>query len=493
MHFWYFFWDNFKKTWYSHWKLVKPIFQKQVIWWKKWVDSFINEQAETVMKTEKEKTDSQIDVLKSEIEIGESHKQEIQGKKNSDKKKIIDLYHNKIETLKNEKKRVKCCFETYSTELTEKTESTNNMFEKLQDVVSKYAEDTKDYIGKQSNKVKNNFDNVIWQTKDFILDDIKRDFLANKAKNESDNWEKRQKSHNGLYIFALFIICIFDVFFWQHALRQAVPGLSSNLADLFWLWDGFRTIVEFIIASMIVAVWIISISVLTDESKKWWIKKQISLACIIVIILVFLWYAYTSVAEEQKSAWLDILQLFFSDNMELIFRILIIPSLFVWDLILKRIDTETLFWRSRTGWYVSKLINRWNFFFKKHWFSKYVEEEKKRYWEILDWLKELPLPWSEDVLSQVEKIESKIMPIYNELVNKRNECDVKIRDIDSKIEDLLQEENLQLNYLDDLYDKEIHKEESLIQKNKMMINVLKEQLWNAYISTKLGINLWLRS
>jgi hypothetical protein len=35
------------------------------------------------------------------------------------------------------------------------------MFEKLQEVISKYAEDTKDYVSKQSDKTKNTFDNTI--------------------------------------------------------------------------------------------------------------------------------------------------------------------------------------------------------------------------------------------------------------------------------------------------------------------------------------------
>ena len=207
--------------------------------------------------------------------------------------------------------------------------------------------------------------------------------------------------------------------------------------------------------------------------------------------MFLMWYAYNSITTEQKAAWVDIMQLFFGDNLELIFRILIIPSLFVWDLIINRINADDLFWISRTGGFVSKLINRWLFFLKKRSFTKYIEEEKEHYWEILDWLKKFPVPWSQEVFFQVEKIESKIMPISNELINKRNECDAKVNDIDSKIEDMLQEEKLQLDNVDNLYDNEINKEKSLITRNNDAINILNEQLWSAYISVKWGISLWL--
>jgi hypothetical protein len=68
------------------------------------------------------------------------------------------------------------------------------------------------------------------------------------------------------------------------------------------------------------------------------------------------------------------------------------------------------------------------------------------------------------------------MPISNELINKRNECDAKVKDIDSKIEDMLQEEKMQLNNVDNLYDNEINKEKSLITRNSIAINTLNEQL-----------------
>ena len=485
----YLFWfgiNNFHKLGYSHGKYIKRFYKDL----PNNPEEFANNQVETVIKAEKEKTKNKIDILNLEIEDSKSKIKEIEKKWEADKLKIKEEYSDKVQTLKNEKKREESCFETYSIELSEKAKTTNDMFVKLQEDIVEYVEKTKNYVNKQSEKIKNTYDNILWQTKDFILGDIKRDFLANKAKSEAEELKKEEKSHNWLYIFALLPLCIYDVVFWQQAVHSEMPGLWTTLSDKLWIWDRFWLMIEFIIAILLVVVWIISIHILMDETKKWWVNKQLSLVCIAIVILVFCWYAYTSVEDTAIKDWIWIKQLFFSDNLILIFRILIVPSLFVWDFILNKINTDTLFGRSKVAWLVRNLVNRWIFFFKKHWMSKYVEEERDRYVDVLEWLKKFPIPWVDEVLLQVEKVESKIIPISDELINKRKECDAKVKDIDSKIEDTLQEGEMKLKSIDNFYTEEYKKEDYLIKSKNAEINLLNEQLSKARISIREWFNEW---
>ena len=83
------------------------------------------------------------------------------------------------------------------------------------------------------------------------------------------------------------------------------------------------------------------------------------------------------------------------------------------------------------------------------------------------------------------------MPISNELITKRNECEAKINDIDQKIKDILNEEAIKLDNIDESYVAAKANEELIIAKNTAMINALNEQLWKAEIAVREWVGLWL--
>ena len=485
MQLWYYFWNNFKKTWFAQWKLVKSLYESQVINGKKSPSSFIKEQTESVMETERVKTESQIEIFIQEIRNSEKNIQNIQANRNDEKKKIKDSYSEKIEELTNEKKRIESCFSTYTTWLAEKAKSTEDLFSKLTESLWKYAEDIKEYIWKQSTKAKGSLDIVLDNTKNFLLDDIKRDFLAYKAKDTEG--EKAPAWRSRLYFIVLILLCSFDI----------VAGfLSLEKVNMWHTW------LNLFIAILMVAIWMILVYFSGREMKREWGSKQIWLLCVITVILIFAIYTILALEIDTISniielisnkQFKDIIAVFLNDpNLTFfILRLLILPALFVWDLLIKMIDTDAIFWSISIWNGISKLIGRWILFLRKRAFTKCVEEEKEHYWEILEWLKKFPIPWSEEVLFQIEKLESKIMPISNELISKRNECEAEIKDIDAKIKDILDEEAVKLDNIDRSYTTIIAKEEIIIAKNTAMINALNEQLWKAEISVREGIGLWL--
>lgn len=477
----YYFWDNFKKAWYTQWKLVRSLYKKQVIEWKKWVDVFVEEQTESVMKTERAKTDAQIKIFEQEIENSKNNIKNIENCKSDEKRKVKNSYSEKVEKLTNEKKRVESCFATYTTWLVEKAKSTEDLFSKLTKKLWEYAEETKEYMWKQSTKAKGSLDVILDNTKGFLLDDIKRDFLAYKAQNEEKN---KSSGKNWLYLIILLLLCTFDVFAWYQAIDDLNPGM-------FWLIKRW-------LALLFVGMWIILIYFSWDEMINEWWSKQKALVCKSLVVVIFFWYIWLSLTDTTKNIikWWNLNEIFsaiLSDENLLMFllRLLIIPALFVWDVIIKKIDSEAILWSLHFGNWLSKFFNRWLFFIKKLSFTKHVEEEKKQYWEILEWLKDSPIPWSEEVLFQIEKLESKIMPISNELITKRNECESKINDIDQKIKDILNEEAIKLDNIDESYVAAKANEELIIAKNTAMINALNEQLWKAEIAVREWVGLWL--
>ena len=485
MQLWYYFWDNFKKTGFAQWKLVKSLYDSQVVNWKKSPSSFIKEQTESVMETERTKTEAQIDIFTQEIKNSEKNIQNIQSNRNDEKKKVKDSYSEKIESLTNEKKRAESCFATYTTWLTEKAKSTEDLFSKLTESLWKYAEDTKEYIWKQSTKAKDSLDIVLNDTKDFLLDDIKRDFLAFKAKDPEE--KKAPAGRSWLYSIILVLLCSFDIVAWF---------LSLEKVNMWHSW------LNLFIAILMVAIWMILVYFSWREMKREGGSKQIGLLCVITVVVIFAIYTILALELDTisnilkligvKEFW-NIIPAFLQDwNLTFfILRLLILPALFVWDVLIKMIDTDAMFWSISLWNWVSKLIGRWILFLKKKAFTKCIEEEKERYLEILEWLKKFPIPWSEEVLFQIEKLESKIMPISNELITKRNECEAEIKDIDEKIKDILSEEAVKLDNIDRSYAAIIAKEEMIIAKNTAMINALNEQLWKAEISVREGIGLWL--
>jgi hypothetical protein len=142
---------------YSHGKYIKNFYKDL----PNNPEEFANNQVETVIKAEKEKTKNKIDILNLEIEDSKSKIKEIEKKWEADKLKIKEEYSDKVQTLKNEKKREESCFETYSIELLEKAKTTNDMFVKLQEDIVEYIEKTKNYVNKQSEKIKNIYDNIL--------------------------------------------------------------------------------------------------------------------------------------------------------------------------------------------------------------------------------------------------------------------------------------------------------------------------------------------
>lgn len=485
MQLWYYFWNNFKKAGFTQWKLVKSLYESQVVNWKKSPNSFIKEQTESVMETERAKTDAQIDILTQEIENSQENIQTIQNSRDLEKRKIKDDYSEKINALTNEKKRVESCFATYTTWLAEKAKSTEDLFSKLTEKLWEYAEETKEYIGKQSTKAKGSLDVILDNTKGFLLDDIKRDFLWYKAKDTEEKKAKAWKSR--LYSVILILLCSFDIIAWFISLEKV---------------NMWRSWLNLFIAILMVAIWMILVYFSWTEMRKEWGRKQIGLCCIVLVILIFAVYTILALEIDTISniIWLinakqfkNIIPVFLEDpNLTFfILRLLILPALFVWDVLIKMIDIDAIFSSLHLWNWVSKLIDRWIFFFRKKAFAKCVEEEKEHYWEILEWLKKFPIPGSEEILFQIEKLESKVMPISNELITKRNECEANIKDIDGKIKDLLGEEAVKLDNIDKSYVAILAKEEVNIAKRKAIINALNEQLWKAEISVREGIGLWL--
>lgn len=484
---WYLFWDNFKKTWYSQWKLVKPLYESQVVNWKKSPSSFIKEQTESVMETERAKTEAQIDICKQEVRNSEKNVQSIQNSIDAEKKKIKESYAEKIDALNNEKNRIESCFSTYSTWLAEKAKSTEDLFSKLTESLWKYAEETKWYIWKQSVKTKDYLDEILWNTKNFLLDDVKRDFLAYKAK---DNDEKKVSAGKSrLYTIILILLCSFDIVAWFLSLEKV---------------NMWRSWLNLFIAILMVAIGMVLVYFSWREKERQWGNKQIWLLCVIIVIFIFAIYTALALEIDTISKIINLInakqfKYIFSVFLEdpnltfFILRLLILPALFVWDVLIKMIDVDALFSSIHLGNRASKLMNKCAFFFKKKAFAKSVEEEKTHYWEILKSFEEISIPWFEEVLLQIEKLESKIMPISNELIEKRNECEAKIVDINEKIHNLLEEETVQLENVDKSYVDLIEKEEKIIKSNTYKINLLSEQLWNAEISVRQWIGLWLIS
>jgi len=131
MNLWYLFWNNFKKAWYAHWKLIKPVYERDVLKGKQSANTFIKNQVTSFLESEREKTDKQISVVQGNVKINEWILSDINEKKSEEIKLIRDNYSTRYDSLKSEKQRVEKAFSLYSLDVAKKIEESSSMLDKL--------------------------------------------------------------------------------------------------------------------------------------------------------------------------------------------------------------------------------------------------------------------------------------------------------------------------------------------------------------------------
>lgn len=474
MKLWYLFWNNYEKAWYAHGKLVKPVYEKEVVKWKTSTSTFIKNQMEALLEAEREKTDKQISVIQDNIKINEWILSGINKKKMDEVKLIRDEYSIRCDSLKSEKQHVEKAFSLYSLNVSKKIEESDSMLKKLLEVIWNYAQQTSEYVEGQINNLKKVFESILQWSKSFVVDEVDKNI-----KNETDGekLEVKPLGKNLLYIILLVLLSLFDVVLWY----------SSNVRL------GMKTWIALLIALLLVWIWMILIYFSAKEMKTWKWNNQISILCIVLVVVIFSAYAMQSLwtVDAIKSLFIkgDFSILLWKQDFLL--RVLIIPSLFVWDILIKSVDWDFVTSRISGKTKIWRLVNRAIARLKKQSISKYVRKEQKDYEKMLNNMKELSIPIFWIIEREVWEVQSMLMPIYDEINLKRSECDTKIKEIDIKIAKLAEDELIDISKIDKKYANQISKYESLINKGVHEIHLLKEQLWNAEVSVRKWIGLWL--
>jgi len=494
MQFWYYFRDNFKKTWYAHWKLIKGLFREQVESWKVDSKEFIKKQTQSVLESEKEKTDHQISILENNLE----EKKKILHNLIMEKDKESDLIHKKsnekIESLKKEKTRIESEFNVYSSDIStvvvEKMQWITDKLDRIKENLWKYEEQWKEYVKKNIDTLKTVLDWVLKDTKNTITD-LKNDIedvkvkINNKNKTiKQDNWKSKSPLTNRWYVIVLLIISAFDVVAWYVSLNASAP---------------WQELLNFFIALCIVIVWIILINFSNKASEKPWMRKQIWVLCIIFIVLIYLAYVCYAFWEDERfkilSSWFDawVIVSAILNNEMVIIRALVLPALFVWDIIINLIDWNVILESMRFNQRISSLLSHILLVIKWHSLSKFMREEKKKYHETIDKLSEEPIPGFANVQWEVNEIQWIMKPLLDEFTNKKTACVNRIKELDDQIKSATENADKEIEWLSRKYSPNLTKYEWEIKKYEIEINQLKEQIWKAEISVREGIWLWLIS
>lgn len=473
----YFFRDNLKKQWYNDWKLFQPLYgkliEKQDI---KGIDTLISTRTDEILKNQKNQSEKTISNLMTNIDEIKKNISQIEQEKIDNKKSIIEKYESN--TNKND--------EDYNFYITSDLEVINNINIKLHS----FYENITEYTQNAKENIQNNINKLL----DYFLENHNYTYNitekeANKILNQNiDSYinitstKRIEGKRDIIMLWFLFIIVIFDAILWYKVIKDTFSGIIKWFRLEFTAW--FMAI-----AMIALIVWLTHYILKELKTTKDKIHKNIYIITLLMLLWILFRYIKLSVPN------LSINQMFSTENknaMETLIRLLLIPALIWWEIIIEKINWNNIFfyWKklSQPFRYVKWLIAKQIYIINKNKIIQYMEDEKETISQKAEEINsniEKNIAFSK-ILETVDSIKSLLWPIYEQHESKINEYEYKKQDIENKKRISL--ENIESNYntKKEQYERKINEIEN-------QIRLIKQQLWDAENSIWSGIKIGLTS
>lgn len=493
----YYFWNSYKKSGYVRWKLDRAEYDKQVT--QQWKDSnvFVKKLVENVLEDQGKTVKETITTLEIEVNNADKELKRIQALKSDETDKTSEIFANREQILKQEEYRIQQEFPNNSLLEVQQLKKAKEVLWDLLEFLGTYGEEVKKWVAGQSER-------LLWQRKNALkhntrltAQEIKENITPkeNKEKDKKDNKNRSQWNimwKSLWYLIILWVICIFDIFLWYvwivWVLRRSITSERAVVA----LWWFLATIL------IPLAISLVHFAVVAKE--KWWSMKQLWNITIITVIFLLVLYACQSV---WKDEWLVLQNFTFwnlinvlQNNPEFLLRCFIIPSLFVWEIIIDLINWDSIleyFWIWKKRWTnsLSRLITNGLYLLKSKKISNYAREERRAIEKLINEMQKEELPVFAEIKKDVAEIQSILDPIWNKQSKKNEEYDEKIARIKNKIEKNLSDRTISLQWITNKYAWEIARLENIKRINEIKINKLNHDFNQASIDVKEWILIWL--
>lgn len=477
----YYFRNSYKKNWYARGKLSKTEY-------KQWVENtnvFVSNLVENVLESQKKTVDSAIWIFESQKNASKSALHEIMENKTKQINAIQEKMNQDNDILKTEQEKIKTNFEKESLIDSKKISYWKDLINQLLKRLDTVSEETNKTINDQSNRLKDKRNDCLKQNISLIKQEVKQFFsnVLNTENNSSSTWKVDKKSM--WFLFLLLVCCFFDVYLGY----KMILDISSN-----------DVIFSISIALLIVPIAIILVHFSVEAQKQWWIYKTIwNLSVYFIIFLLIAYVMYSKNTEFMKLlknfSFGKLGEIFLSD-VELILRSFIIPSLFVWEMLIDKINWDVVlnnlwFWKISFWKKISTLITKILFFLKNHKISKYAKEEQKEFNKIIEEMKSETIPSVIEIKKDLNNINSIFNPIVILQEQKISEYNEHMKKLQEKIDENTLLANQAITNIHNRYSADISKYETTIKNIDIKINKLKQDYNQALVSAKEWILIGL--
>ena len=441
------FGDKYEKKWYNNGKLLRSAFldwQKNIlseVSQSKYINDFVDNNIYDCAYNDIKTLENTIE--DAESKIGNLEDELVQSMSNISK--IEDSITNEFS---DKAKKLEIEYKVYISDNNSQIDTIRIAANDYSDYINSSQADIKNLVNKKVQELYDHIDHLSKEITSYF-DKPKEIKEYEKIKISANNWlvENYTSSNfedkiKNFWLLLMFLITIFfDYILWNSVMRDylEVWKTQAKLWDFTW------------IAAWLLAVWFVMIIILFlhfapnpfEESKDK--KKQIWFALFFYII-IFVVFAYRIILSIPK--WMTIAQWFWRDNnnlLELILRILLIPTVYLWEILLSKINRSSIIDIIKTpfryiiipfrywNYLLSMFVTRVNIFFAK---LNIVKEYEKS-------LKDRPSLETEinnsinlnQNISQTSQIVQNIKYIYENYQNKMNEFESKKLNLKKEIND----------------------------------------------------------
>ena len=482
----YIWWTDARKQWYDYWYVSRARFMvESTKEWRKQTE-FVNDYVNEIIKNDKDRTDWQIEKLQGQIDKAKVEIEKIEEKRDLELSEIKEKYIKDRKDAELKKDEIELNFKKISSNILSNMTQANTVINWLVEKLKQYANDSEKYWNSQTEKIWEEWKNFSISSKKFTWEEIKKILLYWIDK---DTLVKDKKSCRKDIISMIFFIllCGYDFLLWYKAVWYFIVQNTT-----FWIIT--RVFVSLMFVPLV--IW----SVHYAASTLWWSAlKQSKLwkYTIYFILLIVLLYVAQSLPESVKSA-LDprFVSFLETDALELIFRLFMIPSMFIWEIIIESTDWENIANHFSRIWkkfsVVTHLVRNWLTALKMRSLSKWLKEEKKIISENIDNIKSESTPDFSKIKEEITEIQSLINPIYDNQAWSKWVYERSLNEVKDEIQDLKNKYDEKVVKVNFKYSEETKEMKNLVDTNKRLIDSYTKQLSELESDTREWFLRWLR-
>lgn len=482
----YIWWTNARKQWYDHWCVNRDRFLVETSnpKWKNGA-AFINDYINELLTEDRNRIKESVKILQDQIDINDAKIKKIENKKNEDLRKLEEKYDRDLEVLNLEKTEIKNEFKKISSNIVWNMTQANAIINWLVEKLKKYAGDSAEYWDNQSKKIWEEWKRFSINSKKLVSGNIK-DLLLNWIDTEILEWDKTVYRKDFAAMIFFLMLCIYDFYFWMDAIDAALQ--TDNKILICFLALCFVPIV----------IWLVHFASITfwgkaSNQRNFWI---ITIASVLLIVLLYVWQSLPpSLKQAIQNPFMR--SLLGENALTLVFRLFMLPSMFIWEIIL-----ETTNWGNIAHYFgkiwkkfsvVTHLVRNWLAALKMRSLSKRLKEEKKSIAENVDNIRAELTPDILPLIQDANKIKELINPIYDNQVWSKDVYEKNLKNVVIRIQALKEEYDLNVAKINNKFDEDTREMNMIIDNNVREQEKYKRDFSEWENETRAWFLRWLRA